>query len=142
MLRCIVGTNCLRVVCFLKIKFRMQAGSSGSSAPDRQRSTANYCLSCSSSVYFTYACGDQLSRSLHTPKMGAVVETWHKPQPLILGLHRFPSSIIACFLVRLFLLKRYCHTRLILVQVIVSLETCLLECLVGDISRKIVFVRV
>ena len=26
---------------------------------------------------FTYACDDQLSCSLHTPKMGAVVETWH-----------------------------------------------------------------
>ena len=92
---CIVSTNCLRVVCFFKIKFRMQAGSSGPTAPDRQRSTANYCLSCRSSVYFTYACDDQLSCSLHTPKMGAVVETWR--QPLILGMHRLSSFIIACF---------------------------------------------
>ena len=81
----------------------MQAGSSGPTAPDRQRSTANYCLSCSSSVYlFTYACDDQLSCSLHTPKMGAVVETWHKHQPLILGMHRYTSSVIACSLVKAF----------------------------------------
>ena len=49
---------------------------------------------------FTYACDDQLSCSLHTPKMGAVVETWHKHQPLILGMHRYTSSVIACFLVK------------------------------------------
>ena len=102
---CIVSTNCLRVVCF-QIKLRMQTGSSGFDridfAPDRQCSTANYCLSCSSSVYFTYAYDDQLSCSLHTPKMGAVVETWHKHQPLILGEHRYTSSVIACFLVKAF----------------------------------------
>ena len=31
---------------------------------------------------FTYACDDQLSCSLDTPKMGAVVETWHKRPPI------------------------------------------------------------
>ena len=108
----------------------MQAGSAGSCGPGSSVFNCNYCFIFVVQM-FTYACDDQLSCSLNTPKMGAVVETWHKHQPLILGMHRYTSSIIACFLVRHFLVRE-----------IVSLETFPARVSRWRRLRKIVFVRV